>query len=353
MTNTIGMAAQLASSIVKTGWYLGLNRLVERQSRVVSRGPDEPPRRPVPTRGALLSAARDLLLDDARAVRDGIWSGAESSPADLIDHVQRLRQMMRALPDLNERRMSRRHDTVLEHVANHSALPDYFVQDFHFQSGGHLSEESARLYDIQVDTLFYGCVDAMRRVGLRPIAEHMRGRDQRSLQLTDVACGTGRFLREIRKAYPAMTLTGVDLSPAYLAEARKLLSNLRRVELIEANAEEIPRATASQDIVTCIYLFHELPPNVRSTVAKEIARVLKPGGRLIFIDSLQLSDQPDWDGLLEMFPVHFHEPYYRHYLSDDLTSLFAEAGLSVASSRLAFLSKMLVLARDAKSSGSP
>ena len=40
------------------------------------------------------------------------------------------------------------------------------------------------------------------------------------MTLLDVACGTGRFLRQVRLAYPAMRLQGLDLSRAYLEEAR-------------------------------------------------------------------------------------------------------------------------------------
>ncbi len=41
------------------------------------------------------------------------------------------------------------------------------------------------------------------------------------------------------------------------------------------------------------------------------ARVLKPGGRLVIVDSLQRRDVPDYDGILERFPQNYHEPYYR------------------------------------------
>ena len=42
-------------------------------------------------------------------------------------------------------------------------MPDYYTQNFHYQSGGWLTEESARIYDVQVETLFFGAAGAMRR----------------------------------------------------------------------------------------------------------------------------------------------------------------------------------------------
>lgn len=73
-----------------------------------------------------------------------------------------------------------------------------------------------------------------------------------------------------------------------------------------------------------------------------MARVLKPGGTLVFIDSLQMGDRPGWDGLLEGFPQRFHEPYYRQYTIDDLDALFSGVGLEAVSWWPAFLSKVMV-----------
>ena len=100
-----------------------------------------------------------------------------------------------------------------------------------------------------------------------------------------------------------MALKGLDLSRTYLEETRRNLEGLRGAELIEAAAEKMPLADASVDIVTCIFLFHELPPDVRRQVTAEIARVLKPGGLFVFLDSLQMGDKPGWDGLLGGLPA--------------------------------------------------
>jgi ubiquinone/menaquinone biosynthesis C-methylase UbiE len=223
-----------------------------------------------------------------------------------------------------------------------AGVPDYYAQDFHFQTGGYLSETSARLYDVQVETLFMGAAGPMRRMALRPIAEFIRGRDQRYVTLLDAACGTGRFLRQVRLAYPAMQLEGLDLSRTYLDEAARHVGGLRAPKLVEAAAERMPLPDASVDIVTSIFLYHELPPEVRRQVTAEIARVLKPGGLFVFLDSLQMGDRPGWDGLLEGFPERFHEPYYRSYAIDDLDGMFTTAGLKPDAMSTAYLSKLMV-----------
>ena len=45
--------------------------------------------------------------------------------------------------------------------------------------------------------------------------------DGAGAKFLELACGTGRFLTFVRDNYPEMDVTGLDLSPFYLAEARK------------------------------------------------------------------------------------------------------------------------------------
>ena len=68
----------------------------------------------------------------------------------------------------------------------------------------------------------------------------------------------------------------------------------------------------SFDIVTCTYLFHELPKNVRKTVLKEMKRVVKDDGIIIIQDSIQLSDSPELEKTLIRFSKEFHEPFYNN-----------------------------------------
>lgn len=139
-----------------------------------------------------------------------------------------------------------------------------------------------------------------------------------------------------------MALTGLDLSPPYLDRARARGKAVTRIDFLQGNGESIPLPDASQDIVTCVYLFHELPRDVRETVVSEMTRVLKPGGRLILLDSLQLGDMPALDPALLGFPEAFHEPYYRDYLEHDLGAVLEGTGLRPVSCAPVYLSKLFV-----------
>lgn len=105
--------------------------------------------------------------------------------------------------------------------------------------------------------------------------------------------------------------------------------------------EQAPFEDASFDAVTCVYLFHELPPRVRREAVREIARLLKPGGVLVLADSIQTGDAADLDRMLEYFPIGFHEPYFNSYLGEDFSAMFGDVGIELEQSDLAFLTKVM------------
>ena len=340
--SSVSMASQLAHNTVRFGWYSFLHRVMERHSRSFSSQDRRiASTRPIPTRDEIFSSLRHLLFEDADMVRDGIAPPGSGDGDGFFAHFRRLQAMFADLPDVAARRSAREFHTAAA-VPEAFGVPDYFKQDFHFQTDGYLSDQSAHLYDVQVETLFYGAAAPMRRAVLRPLADAILGRDQRRLKLVDVACGTGRLLRDVRLTYPALQLTGLDLSAAYLREAERSFDKLRPAQWLHANAESIPLVDGGQDVVTSVFLFHELPRDIRRRVAKEMVRVMRPGAVLIVVDSLQMGDRPSWDGLLEIFPQRFHEPYYRDYTLDSLSGIFEEQGLSKISTSFAFFSKVVV-----------
>jgi ubiquinone/menaquinone biosynthesis C-methylase UbiE len=205
-----------------------------------------------------------------------------------------------------------------------------------------MTDDSAGRYDTQVEVLFNGTANATRRQALPQLHEVFAGRDQRRLRLLDIGCGTGRFLDFVKQAWPRLPTVGLDMSEPYVRYARRHLKRWSRINLTVGNAESLPVPDESQDAVTSIFVFHELPPKVRRIVFRECARVLKPGGRLVLVDSLQRGDQPDYEGLLELFPQNYHEPYYRSYTKEDFRGLAASCGLTHIRDLKAFVSKVMV-----------
>jgi ubiquinone/menaquinone biosynthesis C-methylase UbiE len=339
----ISRARYAAAQGARVAWYMGHYLLARRVSGPFNR-PGEPqfqPRAPEGDSNRIRAAFLDLFAKD----RANIEAGLYPAPDDLgvvraLSALRNSRRFFADLPKVDARRLQRAGAEVRKE-AESGRYPTYYLQNFHYQTGGWLTEDSAKLYDTQVEVLFGGAADAMRRIALGSLARALKGRDQRGVRLLDLGCGNGRFLSQVLAAFPRLNAVGIDLSPAYCAEARTRLADWPKTEIVTGAIEAAPFEDASFDAASCVFLFHELPPRVRRDAAREIARVIKPGGSFVLADSLQSGDAPDLDRMLEYFPVGFHEPYFSSYLNEDLIALFAEAGFAHEVTELAFLTKVM------------
>lgn len=345
----VSAAAYGAGQAARLAWYLGHYAATRRWlSRV------EEWRRPTLAarlRGLRLQAelARRglaLLRRDFENAAAGLYP--MPSPPAPVDAATGAFRYWRDLPQVALRRRQRRADGRTASLPGEAdSFPAYYRQSFHDQSGGWLSAESAARYDTQVEVLFGGLAEAMRRQAIPPLAHWLAARgtpDGAGATLLDLGTGTGAMLQAAARAFSRISLHGLDLSPAYIERAKAALGR-HPAEWHRAAAESVPLPDASADLVTAVYLLHELPPQARSATLREAARVLRPGGRLVIVDSLQLGDAPALDGLLRSFPDHFHEPYYASWIAADLPALLAEAGLAFAGADLAYLSKVIAADR--------
>jgi ubiquinone/menaquinone biosynthesis C-methylase UbiE len=321
MTTPLDKLVYDATQAARVSWFFGQKLLAARFSKPLPL-PEHIRDRPMPDRRRILGDLRKLLEQDWRNIAAGVYAAPEDWRGNPLTGLREARDFFADLGAVEARRHGDPDEALLKHP-DATRYPAYYRRHFHFQSDGYLSAASAERYDHQVEVLFGGGAAAMRRQALVPLRQALLETPggARSALLVDIACGTGGFLAEVKRNYPRLAVTGVDLSAPYLAVARRRLAPWSRAAVIEANAEHLPLAESSVDIITCIYLMHELPHRARRAVAAECARVLKPGGRLILVDSLQTGDEPDYDAMLEWFPVAFHEPYYASYLREDLAQL--------------------------------
>jgi len=104
----------------------------------------------------------------------------------------------------------------------------------------------------------------------------------RGARVLDVATGTGLVAAELLARYD-VSIVAVDQSEEMLAAARRRFdARTTQVELVQAQAEALPFASASFDAVSFTYLLRYVDDP--AATMRELARVLRPGGRIASLE---------------------------------------------------------------------
>lgn len=105
---------------------------------------------------------------------------------------------------------------------------------------------------------------------------------QGGLDLLDYGCGTADLLRVLAGLGARATFAGCDVSSGMLAEVSKRWPEGfgPTPEITAQDGALTPFPSGRFDVVTISAVLHHVPPAQRAAVYRELARVLKPGGRL-------------------------------------------------------------------------
>jgi ubiquinone/menaquinone biosynthesis C-methylase UbiE len=145
---------------------------------------------------------------------------------------------------------------------------------------GRVMRSSARYYDLMVWLLTLGRE--------RPFRERLveLARLQPGESVLDVGCGTGTLaIAAKRRVGPTGIVHGIDASPEMIARAsRKAKKAGVDVTFRTAIVEALPFPDRHLDVVLSTLMLHHLPRPTREQSAREIRRVLKPGGRVLAVD---------------------------------------------------------------------
>lgn len=104
-------------------------------------------------------------------------------------------------------------------------------------------------------------------------------------EVLDVGCGTGTLAVMAAQAAPGVRVTGLDADPEILAKAGRRASGAGlEIDFDEGRSTDLPYADASFDLVLSTLFFHHLADDAKHRTARELVRVLRPGGRVVVGD---------------------------------------------------------------------
>ncbi|AFY77671.1 methylase involved in ubiquinone/menaquinone biosynthesis [Pleurocapsa sp. PCC 7327] len=210
--------------------------------------------------------------------------------------------------------------------------PDYYLCSFHAYEKGNLNWDAA----LELESAAYA-VHATIWQGagingdpkLRQSYHDVLGA-QLSIEpqdILDMGCSVGLSTFALQKVYPQAKITGLDLSPYYLAVAQyRARERNARIDWIHAAAESTGLPDASFDLVSAFLMFHELPQQAAREILREARRLLRPGGYFTLMDM-----NPHSEAYKKMPPyvltlLKSTEPFLGQYFALDIKQALLEAG---------------------------
>lgn len=209
--------------------------------------------------------------------------------------------------------------------------PDYYCTSFHAYESGNLSWQAAWEVEVAaraVHSKLWGEDDANGDARLRQsYHDIIRQLPFQPCQVVDLGCGVGMSTETLQTVYADAEITGVDLSPYFLAVARQRTQNATKpLAWKHAPAEATGLPARSFDLVSAFLMFHELPQKASRQILTEAQRLLRPGGYFALMDM-----NPGSEVYRRMPPyvltlLKSTEPYLDEYFNLDLVQELQAAG---------------------------
>jgi ubiquinone/menaquinone biosynthesis C-methylase UbiE len=210
--------------------------------------------------------------------------------------------------------------------------PDYYCCSFHAYEQGNLSWDAAFEVEVAARAVHAGiwsgagaAGDAKLRQSYHEIVNSQISTSPQAI--LDVGCSVGMSTFALRSLYPQAKITGLDLSPYFLAVAHHNSQQCHsEIEWVHAAAEATGLPDGAYDLVSIFLVCHELPQSATQQILQEMRRLLRPGGYLAIMDM-----NPQSEIYAQMPPyiltlLKSTEPYLDEYFTLDIAQSIVAAG---------------------------
>jgi ubiquinone/menaquinone biosynthesis C-methylase UbiE len=181
-------------------------------------------------------------------------------------------------------------------------IPKYLQETYWW---AYVHPTSIQIFERQwlVNFILWGNFARLRDTCLDEIGETIAG------QNLQVACVYGDFSQKMATRLDSESeFHVIDIAPVQLENAHKKLKNHSNVYLHHQDSTCLDFEDDKFDNIVVFFLLHEQPETVRAKTVEEVMRVVKPGGKVVFVDY----HRPHWANPMRyiMFPIlHFLEPF--------------------------------------------
>ncbi|ADI65323.1 class I SAM-dependent methyltransferase [Trichormus azollae] len=210
--------------------------------------------------------------------------------------------------------------------------PDYYVISFHAYETGNLSWQAA--FEVEsaahaVHAKIWQDAEVQGDAKLRQSYHNIltSSISEPPKDILDLGCSVGMSTFALQEIYPDANITGLDLSPYFLAVANyRCQQHQAKINWVHAAAESTGMPDASFDLVSIFLMCHELPQLATRKIFAEARRVLRPGGHLAIMDMNPKSE------VYKKMPKYIFtllkstEPYLDEYFTLDIEQTLVGAG---------------------------
>jgi ubiquinone/menaquinone biosynthesis C-methylase UbiE len=225
-------------------------------------------------------------------------------------------------------------ETDLALIANPDLqYPDYYLTSFHAYDRGNMSWDAAMEVEVAAYSVHAKIFAETGKTGDTQLRQSYHDLIVKALpsspqQILDLGCSVGMSTFAMQAVYPDAQLTGLDLSPYFLAIAnyRAQQSNSAQINWVHATGEATGLPSHSFDLVSLFLICHELPQTATREIFLEAKRLLKPGGHIAIMDMNPASEIYARMAPYLLTLLKSTEPYLDRYFTLDIVAELVAAG---------------------------